>query len=449
MWTIDKQTLSDINAIGWNTSSLFDFFDQTLTLGGRDVLYDFFLHPLNDEKHIQDRQEAITYLAAIQIEGFFDKYMMDDLERYIKLPDELYSSDQFSYYVDKISRNFWSLTYEKERLLIRQSIAEIAQIILHLSAIFAEALGSVRPIGLLRALSETFAERTQGLDMERLQQVSKGKNTLNTVIEYDYRFRNERKNDILEILSIWYTLDALRAVSGSLGEKDLTFARFVKEGETKTLLKIEGLYNLALENPVKNDVEINIYQNIWFLTGANMTGKSTLLKSIGACVYLAHLGFPVPACSMETTLFHGLMTTINLGDNLVAGFSHFFNEVHRLKTIGETLCKHGKMVVILDELFKGTNYQDAYEATLVLVESITGIQDSVFLISSHIAELNTQLQNNEQVAFRFLRTEMHEEKGIAFTYRLVPGVADEKLGMWFLNRENVFGTFSRAKSHKC
>ncbi|WP_313263700.1 hypothetical protein [Sphingobacterium sp.] len=70
-----------------------------------------------------------------------------------------------------------------------------------------------------------------------------------------------------------------------------------------------------------------LQSNLWCLTGANMTGKSTLLKTIGSCVYLAHLGSPVPADAMKTVHFDGIMVTINLGDNLSTGASHLFNEV--------------------------------------------------------------------------------------------------------------------------
>nr|WP_317132165.1 DNA mismatch repair protein MutS [Sphingobacterium phlebotomi] len=446
MFTIDKQTLSDLNAMSWNASSLLDFFDNTITVGGRDVLYDYFLHPLNDQEQIQHRQEAIAYLAAVDMDKLFDKYMMDDLERYLSLPKEVYSQSQFSYYVDKFATNFWSLTYEKERLLITQSIKEVAQIIINLSVVFENASCSDKPIGLLARLSHSFSEITADFNLEELQKVSLGKNTLNAIIKYDYIFRNVKRNDITEIFAMWYTLDALRSVAKSLKRKQLVFPQFIEKDEGENLLNIKGLYNLALENPIKNDVEVKRCQNIWFLTGANMTGKSTLLKSISACVYLAHLGLPVPADSMQAMLFQGLITTINLGDNLIAGYSHFFNEVRRLKMIAGTLEKKGKIVIVLDELFKGTNYQDAYEATLKLMDSIAGIEDAVFFISSHIAELSTELKKNKQVAFRFLKTEMQDDKGVVFTYCLASGVADEKLGMWFLEREKVFDTFEKVKS---
>lgn len=446
MFTIDKQTLSDLNAVSWNASSLLDFFDNTITVGGRDVLYDYFLHPLNDEGQIQHRQEAIAYLANLNIDKLFDKYMMDDLERYLNLPQELHSQSQFSHYLDKLSTNFWSLTYERERLLIKQSIREIAQIMVNLFTFFEDARCSGKPIGLLKTLSESFIELSKDFDVKELKEVSLGRNGLQTIIKYDYIFRNVKKSDIRKCFAMWYTMDALRSVSKSFSKKLLAFAQFVKEGEA--LLNIKGFYNLALENPVKNDVEIERHRNIWFLTGANMTGKSTLLKSVGACIYLAHLGFPVPADSMQITLFHGLMTTINLGDDLAAGHSHFFSEVHRLKMTAKMLLEKGKMVIILDELFKGTNYQDAYEATLKLMDSIAGIEDAIFFISSHIAELADELKKNEQVVFKFLTTQMDDDKGVTFNYRLASGVADKKLGMWFLDREKVFDTFKQVKSAK-
>ena len=231
MFTIDKQTLSDLNAVSWNASSLLNFFDNTITVGGRDVLYDYFLHPLNDQEQIQHRQEAIAYLAKINIDKLLDKYMMDDLERYLNLPQELHSQSQFSHYLDKLSTNFWSLNYEKEQLLIKQSIGEIAQILVNIFTLFEDARCSGKPIGLLKALSDSFRELSKDFDVEELKEVSLGKNRLHTVIKYDYIFRNIKKSNIRECFVIWYTVDALRSVSKSFSKKLLVFPKFVTKGE--------------------------------------------------------------------------------------------------------------------------------------------------------------------------------------------------------------------------
>ncbi|MEH3114876.1 MutS-related protein [Pedobacter terrae] len=68
-----------------------------------------------------------------------------------------------------------------------------------------------------------------------------------------------------------------------------------------------------------------------------MAGKSTFLKSVGISIYLAHLGFPVPAANMETGIWQGLISTINLPDNLNQGYSHFYNEVLRVKQVAEKI----------------------------------------------------------------------------------------------------------------
>ena len=62
-----------------------------------------------------------------------------------------------------------------------------------------------------------------------------------------------------------------------------------------------------------------------------MAGKSTCMKAFGVAVYLAHCGLPVPAARMELSVFKGLFTTINLSDNLSLGYSHYYNEVARVK----------------------------------------------------------------------------------------------------------------------
>ncbi len=73
----------------------------------------------------------------------------------------------------------------------------------------------------------------------------------------------------------------------------------------------------------------------FFLTGANMAGKSTFIKPLGIAMYLGHMGFPVPASRMEFAVRDGIFTTINLPDNLSRGASHFYAEVLRIKNVAE------------------------------------------------------------------------------------------------------------------
>lgn len=443
MFKVDQQTLSDLHALDWMQGGLLYFFDSSITLGGRDMLYNMFLNPLDNRTAIVDRQEAILYLVERDIDTLFDKYMMDDLERYLALGKALYSDSKFIYFMDKLATNFLALSYEKEQLLIRQSIKEIAMLIVQLQAIFEAAHQSEKRLGVLAAYASRFKVFADKLNFEEIHLLETGKANLSLHIKYDNQFRNILQTDVYMLFNIYYNLDALRSIARAYTKKQLCFPRFNTVEDSNTLLQISGCYNLALDEPVKNDVLLEAQQNIWFLTGANMTGKSTLLKSIGSCVYLAHMGFPVPADAMETNLFQGLMTSINLGDDLKSGYSHFFNEVLRVKSVAESIRTQGPMVILLDELFKGTNYQDAYEATSCLMDSVAGIQYSVFMVSSHITELGDLLKNHPRIGLRYLETTIDPdaENGVKFSYQLAKGINDVKLGMWFLEKEHVFEAF--------
>src|SRR4029077_21052459 len=107
--------------------------------------------------------------------------------------------------------------------------------------------------------------------------------------------------------------------------------------------------------------------NVLFLTGANMAGKATVMKSLGIVLFLARMGFPVAASSMEFSVLDGIYTTINLPDNLGMGASHFYAEVLRVKKVAQELSTGKKLCVLFNELFRATNVKDAIEATIAIV----------------------------------------------------------------------------------
>ena len=91
--------------------------------------------------------------------------------------------------------------------------------------------------------------------------------------------------------------------------------------------EIKALHHVLLPDAVSYDVQMDPHSNFFFLTGANMAGKSTFIKSVGSALFLAHLGMGVPADQMKISLFDGILSNINVVDNLVKGESYFFNEV--------------------------------------------------------------------------------------------------------------------------
>lgn len=167
-----------------------------------------------------------------------------------------------------------------------------------------------------------------------------------------------------------------------------------------------------------------------------MAGKSTFMKAVGLAVYLAHLGFPVPAEKMRTTVYNGMISTINLSDNINLGYSHFYTEVSRVKEAVLKIKERGRMFVIFDELFRGTNVKDAFDASLLIIESFSKIPGSSFFISTHITEIAEELKNDENILFRYLDSELVDGSPI-YSYKLLTGVSHERLGMLILKNENI------------
>ncbi len=434
MFIVDDQTRSDLS-IFKRIGGLYELFDGTRTVGGGDVLREYFYRPLSTVQDIQARQCAIQSMADFNLEEILDKFMFDDLERYLRLPNEPYSSSKFAHYLENINIAPSSIRYEQERVFIKRSISEIADLIIYLEKYFntTDRLQKSRPNYILSKVREVMAH----FDIKELTAVRSKKLSLKMIIKYDHLFRNSHKNKIRALLDIFYELDALLGIANRIKNMQLVFPVFDQVPGSTYALVLNGTYNPFLNTPVKNDVQIETKKNIWFLTGANMTGKSTLLKTIGIAVFLAHIGLPVPADKMIMIPFDGLLTTINLGDDIEKGRSHFFSEIFRLKFMAETLRKGKRLVVIVDELFKGTNYDDAYQATIELINNLAKHDNSIFLISSHLTGVVEELAC-DRIAFKYLLTVTKEDQGIDFTYKLETGVAKQKLGMWLLKKEKIF-----------
>jgi len=215
---------------------------------------------------------------------------------------------------------------------------------------------------------------------------------------------------------------------------DLRFPQFIEQD--KPNVNAKGLYHLLLKTPVAYDLELNPDQNFLFLTGANMAGKSTLIKSIGSAVFLAHLGMGVPAQQMTLTLFDGLLTNINVVDNIAKGESYFFNEVQRVKNTVERINNGKKWLVLIDELFKGTNVQDAMKCSLTVIKGLIKIKNSLFILSTHLYEISDELKQYPNISFRYFETTANDDQ-LQFSYQLKEGVSNDRLGYLILKREKV------------
>lgn len=228
----------------------------------------------------------------------------------------------------------------------------------------------------------------------------------------------------------WFLFEAYLSVSKGIVEHGFVFPSF----ETSTF-SIQGLYHPLLKNPVSNDITAT--RNVILLTGPNMSGKSTFLKSVSLCVYLGHAGLAVPATKATIPFFDNISVAINLTDSIVSGYSHFMTEIITLKNVVEEALKGAKCFAVFDELFRGTNIEDALEISTATIKGLTKFTNSYFLISTHLHQLKAMEEiNNGKVATCFIECQLKEGTP-TFTYKLKEGWSDLKIGRILFEKEGL------------
>ena len=167
-----------------------------------------------------------------------------------------------------------------------------------------------------------------------------------------------------------------------------------------------------------------------------MAGKTTFLKAMGIAVCLGRAGLPVFAAACRMDFFNGLFTSINTEDNIRKGYSYFFSEVHRVKEAGEYLQAQKKIFFIFDELFKGTNVKDAYDASRLVIKKFAKWRQNLFVLSSHLTELAEEAVTHSAISFYYFESSVVDGRPL-FTYKINEGISAERLGLLILQNEGI------------
>lgn len=258
--------------------------------------------------------------------------------------------------------------------------------------------------------------------------------SLAQLLSFSSYIRYHFKQSFYELLHLYYRLDAWYGMAMAMKQFDFVFPEFIESNEP--VLKAKNLYHTLLPEPVPYDVQLNKEKNFIFLTGANMAGKSTFIKAVGGAVFLAHIGMGVPASSMKISLFDGLLSNINVIDNVVKGESYFYNEVKRIKNTILKVMDKRKWLILIDEIFKGTNIQDAMKCSTVVIQGLHKVKHSLFILSTHLYEISDDLKDYKNIDFKYFETDITGDK-LSFSYRLKDGVSNDRLGYLILKNEKV------------
>lgn len=196
---------------------------------------------------------------------------------------------------------------------------------------------------------------------------------------------------------------------------------------------IEQFWHPMVTNPVKNNLQTT--SNMIVLTGPNMSGKSTTLKAIGLCVTLAHLGLAVPAESCRIPFYDQVLVAINVTDDLKNGFSHFMQEIVHLKTTALQAREGQRCFAIFDEIFRGTNIDDAMEVTFTTIKGLSQFKQCHFIISTHLYQLKSQLPWEVYEPYQL---QAGIEEGVPVNYyQLDRGWSELKFGRVIFEKEGL------------
>ena len=173
------------------------------------------------------------------------------------------------------------------------------------------------------------------------------------------------------------------------------------------------------EQKVVNDFTLNEVGEVVILTGSNMSGKSTFLRTLGVNLCLAYAGTVVNAQSFRSALFR-LYTCIKVSDSVTDGYSYFYAEVRRLKGLLTALEQEGfPLFFLIDEIFKGTNNRERLIGSRAYIHALVG-QNCLGAISTHDLELVKIADELPKISNYHFREEVVNGE-MVFDYFLRPG----------------------------
>lgn len=427
----DKQTIDDLNLLGkFKSNSVFSMFCKVKTRGGEQLLEEMFRQPMTDPDAINRRSAIIQYVESLEITLPLEPSVFGAAEEYLSMA----AGPSLSFHsLFVLRKKLMEIFLKDEQFEILKTGLYATMGLLQQMRNFIKGVPDTGNSPWARQI-EQFKQALLSRELDWLDKKKPEALSLLQFAKLDYLLRYRLQSQMEIILRNIYEWDLYIAVSDVARNKKFSYAQALPA--TAGMIQASALWHPALPKPVANPVNLHRETNLLFLTGANMAGKSTFMKSLGIVVYLAHMGFPVPARDLRFAVRNGLCSSINVSDNLGMGYSHFYAEVLRVKQVAEEVSRGSNMLVIFDELFKGTNVKDAFDATLAVTKAFAGYQNCFFVVSTHIVEVGKALQENGKVQFSYLPTEMRGPVP-HYTYQLKEGISTDRQGMTIIENERI------------
>ncbi|WP_138478807.1 MutS-related protein [Dyadobacter bucti] len=275
--------------------------------------------------------------------------------------------------------------------------------------------------------------------------------------------RSVGKNDFYAIFNILWLFDVhliiltekwkqkngsqLRTWAGSVSEFEVlsSVAGFAYSNPSFTFPEIQKEpYSIHFEtlghpllNPerrVSNDFDLEGRGEIAMITGSNMAGKSTFLRTVGINLVLALIG--APCCAKSGRVSHmKIFTSMRTQDNLEEGVSSFYAELKRIEQLLKLIESGEPIFFLLDEMFKGTNSEDRYKGGASLIRQLSEL-NAFGMISTHDLELARLAAKHMIVANFSFNSEINSGE-IIFNYRLTKGICTDFNASELMKRSGI------------
>ncbi|MBX2931164.1 MAG: DNA mismatch repair protein MutS [Chitinophagaceae bacterium] len=428
---IDKTTLSDLSIFNTDESlSVFHFLNHTTTIRGKKYLHHILSSPLTTIDAIRDTQNTIQQLQLLQ-----PRWKHSITNGTLMVLEKFYETavNDYPEHANNINSFLYKLFSKADFSLTKYSVTHCITFIKGMKQIQA-LLQNVSGKKIQYWNEKIHLLLNKSLVQEILQTENVKELSNATILQFALFLQKSFRHNIHELIDIFIQLDAYISLATACTKNNFVFPE-IKE-TPQPFIEVEALYHPLLEAPVSSSFHLNHQQNFLFLTGANMAGKSTFIKAVGIGTYLAQLGMGVPAKKMNISLFNGLLSNIQIADNIIKGESYFFNEVQRIKNTIEQISDGKNWLILIDELFKGTNVQDAMKCSTIVIDGLRKMNNALFILSTHLYEIADDLQKHNNIQFKYFETAIKDEQ-LIFSYQLKDGISNDRLGYLILKKEGV------------
>lgn len=202
--------------------------------------------------------------------------------------------------------------------------------------------------------------------------------------------------------------------------QDWTFPELTADSSFRFTASQLG-HPLLVEDNVRNDFELKAQNRLSLITGSNMSGKSTFLRSMGTNVLLAYMGAPVCAEKMSISKGVKMITYMRIKDDLNLNVSTFKAEINRVKMIVEAIESGGNYLFLIDEMLRGTNSEDKLKGAIALLRKVA-ISQTFALVATHDLRATEVASEFPEVIKNYFFEFKNVDDDLEFDYKIKAGV---------------------------